>query len=172
MKMLLPLLILGVLAFCAWKFLLPMINGGADKLKEGTQLVTDGVKNAASNVEMPKIPGMDLSGIEGFDMSSLGTAGPALTKGFGDITSGFEGLKDSGTDGANSLATKIKDFTGSIDGMGLDKLEGVGKTSAKGLIGKFIETITGLLGGQGDGIKGILEPVVNALKDKLTGVLG
>ncbi len=166
-KLLLPLLILAALAFVAWKFLLPMINGGVDKAKDTVAQVGDGIKDAAGSMT---IPGLDLDGIEGFDMGSLGDAGPQLVKGMGGITSGFEGLKDAA--GAGELATKIKDFTGSIDGMGLANLPDAGKASAKGLIGKFIETITGLLGGQGDGIKGILEPVVNALKAKLTGVLG
>ena len=95
-----------------------------------------------------------------------------MTQGFGDITEGFNGLATSGTDGAHALATKITDFTGSIDGMGLDQLQGAGKTSAMGLIGKIVETIKGLMGGQSEGIQGILQPSVNGLMDKLGPMIG
>ncbi len=121
---------------------------------------------------MPEIPGMDFGSIPGFDMGSLGAAGPALTNGFGEISQGFAGLATSGTDGATALAEKITGFTGSIDGMGLDKLEGVGKSSAMGLIGKFVEMVKGLMGGQSEGIQGILQPSVDGLMQKLGPMIG
>ena len=176
-KLLLPLLLLGALIFGAWYFL-PMLTGAAgdavDGAKKGAAGLVDGAKKGAAGLtgSLPEIPGMDLSGIEGFDMDSLGDTGPALTKGFGDITSGFTGLATSGTKGAEDLAGKITGFSNSIDGMGLDKLEGVAKTSASGLIGKFIETVKGLMSGQSDGIKGILEPAVKMLMDKLNPFAG
>lgn len=170
LKLLLPLILLGALIFGAWQ-LWPMLTGAGDAAKKGAAGLVDGAKKGMDGM-MPEIPGMDMSGVEGFDFGSLGDAGPGLTKGFGDITSGFAGLKEGGEEGAKSLAEKITGFTGSIDGMGLDKLEGAGKSSAQGLIGKFMETITGLMGGQSDGIKGILQPVIDTLKNKFSSILG
>ena len=184
LKLLLPLILLGALLFGLWKFL-PMLTGAAggvvDKAGDVAAGAADAVGDAASGaagavsgsgMKMPSIPGVDFGSIEGFDIGSLGAAGPALTQGFGDITEGFNGLATSGTDGAHALATKITDFTGSIDGMGLDQLEGAGKTSAMGLIGKIVETIKGLMGGQSEGIQGILQPSVNGLMDKLGPMIG
>ena len=162
LKLLLPLILLGALAFGAYQFL-PMLQGG----KETGSNVVEGESGSGM-----KIPGLDMGAIEGFDMESLGAAGPALTKGFGDISNGFAGLKDSGTDGANALAKTISGFTGSIDGMGLDKLEGVGKTSAMGLIGKFVEMVKDLMGGQSEGVQGILKPAVDGLMQKLGPMIG
>ncbi|MFK7770275.1 MAG: DUF937 domain-containing protein [Mariniblastus sp.] len=160
-KLLIPIGLLAALAIGGW-FLYPMLSGAGDAVK--------GAGEGLANMKAPQIPGMDLEGLEGFDMSSLGTAGPALAKGFGDITSGFEGLKDE--TGATDLASKITGFTGTIDGLGLDKLEGVAKTSATGLIGKFVETIKALLGGQSDGIKSILQPAIDGLMAKFKGFTG
>ena len=184
LKLLLPLILLGALLFGLWKFL-PMLTGAAggvvDKAGDVAAGAADAVGDAASGaagavsgsgMKMPSIPGVDFGSIEGFDIGSLGAAGPALTQGFGDITEGFNGLATSGTDGAHALATKITDFTGSIDGMGLDQLQGAGKTSAMGLIGKIVETIKGLMGGQSEGIQGILQPSVNGLMDKLGPMIG
>ena len=195
LKLLLPLILLGALLFGLWKFL-PILTGAAggvvDKAGDVAAGAADAVGDAASGaagvvgdaasgaagavsgsgMKMPSIPGVDFGSIEGFDMGSLGAAGPALTQGFGDITEGFNGLATSGTDGAHALATKITDFTGSIDGMGLDQLQGAGKTSAMGLIGKIVETIKGLMGGQSEGIQGILQPSVNGLMDKLGPMIG
>lgn len=162
-KILIPLGLLAALAFGAYK-VIPMITSGAgDMAKSAANKMGD------LNMKMPEIPGMDLKGIEGFDMGSLGVAGPKLAEGFGSITSGFEGLKDEA--GATQLAEKITGFTGTIDGLGLDKLDGVAKTSATGLIGKFVETVKGLLGGQSDGIKGILQPAVDGLMAKFKGFM-
>lgn len=154
LKSILPLLLLAALIFGAWK-LLPSILGDAK----------DKVEDVVNKVELPEIPGLDLSGIEGFDMGSLGAAGPALTKGFGDIASGFKGLTDEA--GATGLADKIKGFTGTIDGLGLADLPDAGKASASGLIGKFVDMVKGLLSGQSEGIQGILKPAVDALIQKL-----
>ena len=178
-KLLLPLLLLGALIFGAWK-LLPMLTGAAgdaankagslvEGAKEGAGNLVDGVKGGMEGV---KIPGLDMGSIEGFDMGSLGEAGPKLTEGFGGITSGFADLATTGEDGAKSLAEKITGFTGSIDGMGLDKLEGAGKTSATGLIGMFLDKIKGLMGSQSEGIQGILKPAVDGLMQKLGPMVG
>ena len=167
-KLLLPLLLLGALIFGAWK-LLPMLTGAAGDAANKAGSMVEGAKEGMAGM---KIPGMDMGSIEGFDMDSLGDAGPQLTKGFGEISSGFSELGTTGEEGANALAEKISGFTDSIDGMGLDKLEGIGKTSATGLIGKFLETIKGLMGGQSEGIQGILQPAIDGLKAKLGPLAG
>ena len=167
-KLLLPLLLLGGLIYGAYHFL-PQLTGGAAKMvEEGGSAVS----NAASGMSMPEIPGLDVGGIDGFDFKSLGDAGPSLTSGISDISNGFSGLATSGTDGANALAEKITGFTGSIDGMGLDKLEGAGKTSAMGLLGKFVETVKGFMGNQTAETQGILQSPVQGLMDKIGPMIG
>ena len=175
LKLLLPLILLGALLFGAWKFL-PMLTGAAgDAASKVTTAAGDAASaagEAASGMKMPEIPGLDMGSIEGFDMGSLGEAGPKLSQGFADISSGFTGLADTGTDGATALADKISGFTGSIDGMGLDQLEGAGKTSAMGLIGKFVEMVKGFMGGQSAENQGILKPAVDGLMQKLGPMIG
>jgi len=197
LKLLLPLILLGALIFGAIKFL-PMLTGAAGDAAAGAAnmagdaagavgdaasgaagAVGDAASGAAgavgdmgSGMKMPSMPGIDVGGIPGFDMGSLGAAGPALTEGISGISSGFQGLGTSGEAGASALAEKISGFTGSIDGMGLDKLEGVGKSSAMGLIGQFIESIKGMMGGQSAGIKSILQPAVDGLMQKLGPMVG
>jgi len=174
-KLLLPLLLLGALIFGAWK-LLPMLTGAAgdavggagslvEGAKDGATGMIDGAKGAMDGMKMPEIPGMDLGSIEGFDMGSLGAVGPGLTKGLGEITNGFSSLTDEA--GAESLRDKITGFTGSLDGMGIDKLEGAGKTSMMGLFSGFFEKIKEMMSGQSDGIQGILQPALDALKEKI-----
>ncbi len=177
LKLLLPLLLLGALIWGAFQFL-PGILGGAGDVVEGAKNkageVVEGAKGTMGKFGMPSIPGVDLDmgGIEGFDFKSLGDAGPALTTGLGSISEGFSGLAESGEDGANKLVGTINDFTGSIDGLGLDKLEGAAKTSATGLIGKIIETVKNLMSGQSEGIQGILQPAIKGLMDKLNPLAG
>ena len=183
LKLLFPLLLLGALAYGVYSFW-PMLTGAAgaagDAAKKGAGAMVDGAGDMAKGAgDMAKgamggmsIPGMDFGSIEGFDMESLGATGPALTKGFGDITSGFTGLATSGEDGARDLAGKITGFSDSIGGMGLDKLTGAGKTSATGMIGMFIEKIKSLFVGQSEGIQGILKPSVDGLMEKLSPFTG
>jgi len=113
---------------------------------------------------IPGVSGIDFSSIPGFD--ALGETGTKLTSGLNDLTSGLEGVADEA--GAKSYAEKITGFTGSIDGMGLDKLDGVAKTATSTILGKFIETIKGLLASKSDGIQGILKPVIDTLMEKLS----
>jgi hypothetical protein len=78
-------------------------------------------------------------------------------------------LKDLSDDaGASSIADKIKEFTGSIDGLGLDKLEGAAKTTTSSLVGKFAKAVKALLAGKSEGIQSVLQPVVDALMEKLS----
>ena len=150
-----PLVLLAAAAYFGWSYFTNKAND---------------LKNQASNVvNNVKLPEFDMGSM---DFSPLGETGTKLKEGFGDITTGFQGLKDSGTDGANKLKGTIEQFTGSIDGLGLDKLPDTGKTVAKGFIGKFIDSIKAMLGGQGEGIQGILKPAVDALMEKLSAFTG
>lgn len=114
--------------------------------------------------EVSGVSGMDFGAIPGMD--ALGETGTTLTGGLKDLTSGLEGVTD--VEGAERFAGKITDFTNSIDGMGLDKLDGVAKTATSTIFGKFIETIKGLLSGKSEGIQGVLQPAINTLMEKLS----
>ena len=107
---------------------------------------------------------LDFASVPGID--ALGDAGKTLTTGFGDITSGLKDLNDDA--GATTFADKIKDFTGSIDGLGLDKLEGAARTTTASLVGKFVKAVKALLAGKSEGIQSVLQPVVDALMEKLS----
>jgi len=125
---------------------------------------TEGQLDKVSATALPGVSGMDFSSIPGFD--ALGETGTKLTGGLKDLTSGLEGVTDE--EGAKGFAGKITDFTNSIDGMGLDKLDGVAKTATSTIFGKFIETVKGLLSGKSEGIQGILQPVIDTLMKKLS----
>lgn len=153
LMLLLPLIILGAIGYIAW----PYISGAANQAKEGVEAVANKTGDLASGA-------FTFDG----DIGALGETGPKLQEGFSGITAGFTGLAETGEDGANALATKITDFSGSIGDMGLGDLPETAKPVATSMIGKFIEAIKGMLGSQNDTIKGILEGPVNTLIEKLT----
>ena len=70
-------------------------------------------------------------------------------------------------EGAETLAGKITDFSGSIDSLGLGNLSETAKPVANSMIGKFIETIQSMLDKQSDLIKGVLQGPVDTLLEKL-----
>ncbi|MEL7500293.1 MAG: DUF937 domain-containing protein [Planctomycetota bacterium] len=150
-KFLIPIALVALLAYLGWTYL----GGGGEE--NGNQ--------EQNNNQQLTVPGMDLDGL---DLSPLGATGTKLTKGFSDITSGFEGLNDSGEDGAQKLSETITNFSGSVGEMGLGDLPAAGKTAASSLIGKFIETIKSLLGNQSEAIQQILKPAVDGLLEKLS----
>ena len=158
-KLLVPLVVLLTLTFSAWK-LLPLLTDRANQSGQG----------AMGTIEKIAIPGLDRSKIEGFDLVSSAAAGPKLPRGFRDITTGLENLEESGEAGANALAEEIKRFSGTIDGLGLADLSDVGKESASGLIGEFIEVVDELLSGKSDEVQSILKPEFEALIEKLNSV--
>ena len=146
---LLPLIILGAIGYFAW----PYISGAAN---EGANAVENGVNNAAGAFDLGDL-----------DISSLGDTGTKLSEGFSGITSGFTGLGDTGEEGAKTLAGKITDFSGSIDGLGLGDLSDTAKPVATSMIDKFIEAIQGMLDKQNALIKGVLQGPVDTLLEKL-----
>lgn len=150
-----PLVVLAAVAYLGWSY----INSAPNELNEQA-------KNVVSNIKP-----IDFN-LDSLDFSPLGETGRKLKQGFGDITTGFDGLKDSGNDGANQLKGTIEQFTGSIAGMGLDQITDVRKVAARGIIEKFVNYIKAMLGDQNDQIKGILKPAVDALLEKLTAFTG
>ena len=146
LSILLPLIILGAIGYFAYPYIMDAMNKG----KEGAANVVAGAGDFAD-----------------VDVSGLPEVGPKLKNGFSDITSGFKGLSETGADGANELATKITDFSGTVDGMELGNLPASAKPVATSMISKFIETIQGMLDKQGGVIKGILQGPVDTLLEKL-----
>ncbi len=119
---------------------------GCDKAK-------DAAKDAANKAT-------DLANVDFGDFDMTG-----LQDKFKGITDGFEGVSADNVDG---LASKITGLTGALDGMGIDKLTGPAKTAAGGVMGKFVDSIKGLMGGISDeGILSKLKPVVDALMEKI-----
>ena len=156
LKMLLPLAILGAIGYFAY----PYIMGAADKVKDGGQGVVDKTGELAGGMT----GSLNLGDL---DMSPLGETGTKLQEGFSGIASGFTGLATTGEEGANALATKITDFSGSIDNLGLSNMSDAAKPVATSMIGKFVETIQGLFDQQNGVIKGILQAPVDTLLQKL-----
>ena len=148
-----PLLILGAIGYFAW----PYISGAAS---DGANAVTSGVSDMGNKAA----GALDFGGL---DMSPLGDTGTKLQEGFSGITSGFTGLTETGEEGANALAGKITDFSGSIDSLGLGSLPDAAKPVATSMIGKFMETIQGMLNGQSGIIKSVLQGPVDTLLQKL-----
>lgn len=153
-----------------FKFLIPIALLAAAALYFGP-MIMDYMSMTGKKIDPSEITAaaagaldLDFSSVPGLD--SLGDAGKTLTTGFSDITTGLKDLKDEV--GATSLVDKLKDFTGQIDGLGLDKFEGAAKTATSGLVSKFITAVKDILAGKSEGIQGILKPVIDALMEKLS----
>jgi hypothetical protein len=149
LKFLVPLLLLGALAFLGYT----IITGGS---------AGDGETSAATDLDV------DSENLEslipnGVDFGEFDIKG--LQEKFTGIT---DGLNNVSTDSAEGLVGKITELTGSIDSMGIDKLTGPAKSAAGGVIGSFIETVQSSLDSMtDDGLLSMLKPVVNALVEKL-----
>lgn len=153
LKFLIPLGIIGALA--VWGIPKIMnINSLEGPPNDESQVMAAGSSDIGLNFS--SIPGID----------ELGDTGIKLTADFTNLTKGLKDVSDEA--GAKALAEKFTGFTGSIDGLGLDKLEGAGKTTVSGMVAEFVKVVKELLAGKSDGIQGILKPVVNALMEKLS----
>lgn len=150
-----PLVVLAVVAYFGWSYIYSEPN--------------DLNEQANNVVNSDKPPEFDLDSMA---FSNLNESGAKLKQGFGDIATGFQGLKDTSNDGANKLKGTIEQFTGTIEGMGLDKNTDLAKAVARDIIEKFVDYIKAMLGDQSDEIKGILKPAVDALLEKLTAFTG
>ncbi len=158
LKYIIPIGLLGMAAFFFGPKIMDLMTRSSDAIDP-------------SEITAPAVPGMpdmDFGSIPGLD--ALGETGKTLTTGFSDITTGLKDVTDEA--GAKTLAEKITGFTGTIDGLGLDKLDGAAKTATGGLVEKFKEAVTGLISGKSEGIMGILKPVIDALMEKLSPFAG
>jgi hypothetical protein len=152
MKLLIPLVILGLVAFALWKFMQP------GKPSTDAPQSPPVVQQSEST-----IPDLNFADI---DIAAIGKTGTELQTGFSEITQGFTGLKDEAS--ANSLVETISGFSGKLDGMGLGDLSGPAKTAATGLIDNFIETIKQLVTDNvPDALQGVVQPAVDNLLEKL-----
>jgi hypothetical protein len=119
---------------------------GCDAAKEAAQEATDKAADMA-NVDFGD-----------FDMTGLQEKFTGITDGFKDVTA----------DSVDGLSTKITDLSGSIEGMGIDKLSGPAKTAVAGVISKFTEAVkTAMEAISDDSILAKLKPVVEALMEKV-----
>jgi hypothetical protein len=158
-KILIPLLLLGALAFGAYK--LATSVGPQPEIEDVEELDIDLGDGAVG------LGGLDLSGLTG----EAGEQLRGLSGQFSDIKTGFENLADA--DGANALKDKIAGVTGSVGALDLSSFPEVAKTSATTMLGQFAETIRGLIDGvQNETLKGILQPAVDSLLEKLTSMAG
>lgn len=187
MKMLLPLILLAAILWGLWQFVLsPMIKGDnpadgiaktvgdagdaigegvsatGDAIKDGVDAAADSVTGAASGL---KVPGLDFSEV---DMDALGDAGPELTDGMKDITSGFENVVANPTeDAADSLAGKINGFRDSLGDINIGDMAAPAKASATGLLGQFVTTLETLMAKVPEALQGIVRPAVDGLIEKI-----
>lgn len=130
---------------------------GAGDMVEGAKEMGDKVAEGAKDmVESAK----DMANIDfgDFDMSGLKDKFTSITDGFKDVSA----------DSTEGLVSKIKDLTGSLDGLGIGNLTGAAKTAVGTAISAFVETVTKALEGISDeGILSKLKPVVESLVEKL-----
>jgi hypothetical protein len=172
MKILIPLLLIGVLGWVLWKFVLG--GGAGDVINKTNNAVQNGVgaaKDAAEKVAGTAVDAVtdSLPKFDDFDVSALGETGNLLKTGFTDITKGLSELQAAGVseDVAKKLVETISGMTGKIDGMGLDKLEGAGKTASSGLISAFLGSLDGLMAKIPAPLRAIVEPAVKSMIEKL-----
>lgn len=124
---------------------------GCDTAKEAAKDATAAAKDKVA----------DLADIDfgDFDMKGMQEKLTGITDGFKDISA----------DSVDGLTSKITDFSGALDGMGIDKLAGPAKAAVAGVIAKFVETIKSAMGGITDeGIMSKLKPVVDTLMEKVS----
>ena len=123
---------------------------GCDAAKDAAQGVADKAKDQVA--DMANIDFGD------FDMGGLQEKFTGITDGFKDVTA----------DNVDGLTSKIDDLSGSLDGMGIDKLTGPAKTAAGGVISKFGDAVSTAMGGiSNEGILAKLKPVVDSLMEKI-----
>ena len=131
---------------CLLLLTLMVVFTGCDAAQEAADKAKDSVADVA-NIDFGD-----------FDMKGL-------QEKFTGITDGF---KDVSADSVDGLTSKISDLSGSIEGMGIDKLTGPAKTAVTGAISKFADAINSAMEGiSDDSILSKLKPVVDALMEKI-----
>jgi hypothetical protein len=169
-KILIPLLLLGALAYAVFQFAGKQDGGANEAIQEGAdapEIVIDGVDG---DFDLDgAAPSMDLD-FGGIDFDAIGGEAGEKLKGlqgqFTGIADGFKGLTDE--TGANALKDKLEGLSGSVGDMGLSDMSGIAKTSASTMVGKFVELVQGFVDNvENPALKGIIQPAVNALLEKL-----
>ena len=146
LKMLIPLIVIGLLGWLAYTYLLKPAGDAGDAAGK----IGKGIEAGAAAVGDTDFGDFDMSG---------------LTAQFGGITNG---LKDVSTENADGLADKISGLTKSLEGMGFDKLAGPAKTAVGSAIDGFKKSVeTAMNNISNDAIRAILKPVVDALMEKI-----
>lgn len=126
---------------------LAVIFTGCDQAQQAAQDVAEQAKDKVADIDFGD-----------FDMTGL-------QEKFTGITDGF---KNVAADNVEGLTSKITDLTGSLEGLGIDKLPGPAKTAVTAAISKFSDTIKSAMEGISDeGILSKLKPVVEALMEKV-----
>jgi hypothetical protein len=166
MKMLIPLAILGALAFFAWRMLNSnKVEQVANKSIEAAQdagtaaagavgTAVEEVADAASDltVTMPPIPG--------FDFNAISTD---VTSGFGKLTDAITGITDEAS--AQATIPQIEDLTKAIGAYGFDKMPAEGTSVLQGILRPLIEKLKAAIetASKIPGVNAILEPTVGEL---------
>ena len=167
-KILIPLLLLGALAY----FVLGMRerdNGAQEAMDEEIpELNIEGdfdLDGGGATTGITEVQEVDFSSVAGEAGEKLNS----LQEQFTVIEDGFTGLNSE--DDANALKGKIEGVTGSVGDLGLSKMDGVAKSFASTMVEQFAETIQGLVKNvQNPTLKGILQPAVDALLSKLNSI--
>lgn len=164
---LLPLILIGALAFLAWKFLMPgaadVAGGAADAVGDVAGAVSDGAGNMAgavadgvNGIKMPEI------NIPGFPTAEIGST-------FGNLTKSISGIKDEAS--AKAVLPQFEKAGTMLDGLDLGAIAGgPSKEAVGGMFGGLVEKLkTALETAYAiPGVKGVLEPVVGDLLGKLS----
>ena len=174
MKMLLPLVLLGAIGWGLWQFVLsPMMNGAnaenemANKMGDADTAVGDGISGAVGGLELP---GFDASN---FNLDALGDAGPKLTSGMRNVSSGFQDVITNNTEeAASGLAGTINGFKDSLGDMNIGEMAGPAKTTATGMLSKFADSLEALMEKVPEALRGIIRPAVDGLIEKINSFAG
>lgn len=165
-KLLIPLLILGALAYAAMQFMGGNDGGADDAMQEEVPALD--IDGDADMDAMPKAMDLDFGGI---DFDAIGGEAGEKLRGlqgqFTGIADGFKGLTDE--TGANALVGQLEGLTGSVGDLGLGDMSGIAKTSASTMVGKFAQIVQGFVEKvENPTLKAIVQPAVEALVSKLT----
>lgn len=93
-----------------------------------------------------------------------------LTDTLGGVATTIGDISD--TDSATAAVERIKGASETIDGLGLDKLEGTAKSTVSGILGPLVTAINGALetAYKIPGVEAIVKPAIEPLLAKLSGI--
>jgi len=167
-KILIPLLLLGALAYAAIQFMSSKDGGAEEAMQEETPDIEVSIDGDFDLDSTPKAMDLEFTGI---DFSAIGGDAGEKLKGlqgqFTGIADGFKGLTDEA--GASALVGQLEGLTGSVGDLGLSDMSGIAKTSASTMVAKFAEIVQSFVANvENPTLKAIVQPAVEALVSKLT----